>query len=501
MNCQSVISESLETYLKITQETMNSTQNFISVLKVIFQLEESYSKSLEKIGQQISSLINEKDGTMDLFIILRSYLFIKSEQANCFAMQLKNTLIQEQQEFFIKQDNLKKKLHQFSLANKKEYQQNSYTLNFLIKQYKTSIEEEKQYQINRFHKKQSSYAVSELSFQNFITIYNQFVDACSNEILNFQEQLKIQELERKNLLQDTHLKFIMFEISVIRNLQYDLTGISQKLEQYKSNNVLEQLFNKNINLEKIDFETYKRNIYLQLNFKPDTQLLSKVKKPIFDQVKSKDQENNELFSEESLCYLKMFQNVLLYNNITDDLIQRLSELLEVALPYSYTQCLEQVLQKLISEKNQKQDLQHYQVSHENYLSVQKLLITLLDHCDKYQDYPTAILEACLLAKKIFKRVYLPTENKEINLSVFEGLMNHQVIQNSQIWIDYAINLQKSTSNNNCLSQENYMKNCQFQFQESKYIDVLQQIGCNKKIIKNIEIIFNTKNLNGQNQVQ
>ncbi|CAD8097440.1 unnamed protein product [Paramecium primaurelia] len=496
MSWYTEIADNLESYQKIVNEKIKSTKDFISLLQSIFQLEESYSKSLETIGLQISKLINDKDRTTELFTILRSYLLIKSEQSKCFAMQLNNTLICEQQEYLIKQDNYLKELLQFNLKNKKEYQQNFQTLNQFTIEYKNAIEEEKQYQLNRLQKKKLSIAVSELSFQNFITIYNQYIDACCKDVINFQQNLQNLELERKNLLQDSHMKFIIFEISVIRNLQYDLTGISQKLEQYQPTD-LKQQQQKNIIIDKIDFEVIKRDIYQQLNFKPDSQILNKVKKPIFDQVKSKDSDNNEFISEESLNYQKIFQNVLLNNSVTDEIIKKLSELLEIALPYNYTQCLEQVLQKVISEKQQK-TIQQYQVSHEVYLSIQKLLITLLDHCNKYQDYATVILEACLFAKKIFKRVYLPTENKEIKLNVFEGLMNHEVIQNSQIWIDQAMNMKKQPTQKLYVFKENYNKNSQIKYQNDEYINALQQIGCQKQIIENIRILLNKDNQNVQN---
>lgn len=53
----------------------------------------------------------------------------------------------------------------------------------------------------------------------------------------------------------------MFEISVVRNLQYDLNGISQKSEQYNPKNELNELFKDQPNdkplLSKLNFENYK----------------------------------------------------------------------------------------------------------------------------------------------------------------------------------------------------------------------------------------------------
>lgn len=46
------VAENLETYQKIINEKMKSTQDFINLLESIFQLEESYSKSLETIGSK-----------------------------------------------------------------------------------------------------------------------------------------------------------------------------------------------------------------------------------------------------------------------------------------------------------------------------------------------------------------------------------------------------------------------------------------------------------------
>lgn len=79
-----------------------------------------------------------------------------------------------------------------------------------------------------------------------------------------QDKFQNIEIDRRKNIQDSAIKFFMFEISVVRNLQYDLNGITQKVEQYNPKNELNELFKDQPTdkplLSKLNFENYKQFI-------------------------------------------------------------------------------------------------------------------------------------------------------------------------------------------------------------------------------------------------
>lgn len=80
------ISERIDTLSRKCVEKKKVILDFISLLQARAELEEYYSRSLEKIGiythssgESLTKLIHGKDSMKDLFVILRSYFQIQSE--------------------------------------------------------------------------------------------------------------------------------------------------------------------------------------------------------------------------------------------------------------------------------------------------------------------------------------------------------------------------------------------------------------------------------------
>jgi hypothetical protein len=81
------ISERIDTLSRKCIEKKKVILDFISLLQARAELEEYYSRSLEKIGsilsiyigESLTKLIHGKDCMKDLFVILRSYFQIQSE--------------------------------------------------------------------------------------------------------------------------------------------------------------------------------------------------------------------------------------------------------------------------------------------------------------------------------------------------------------------------------------------------------------------------------------
>jgi hypothetical protein len=64
----------------------------------------------------------------------------------------------------------------------------------------------------------------------------------------------------------------MYEVSFVRNLQYDLNGITNKLEQYNPRKDLSELFQEPKNdkplLCKLNFTNYQTFLHQQLEYNP-----------------------------------------------------------------------------------------------------------------------------------------------------------------------------------------------------------------------------------------
>ncbi|CAD8086726.1 unnamed protein product [Paramecium primaurelia] len=490
------ISERIDTLSRKCLEKKKVILDFISLLQARAELEEYYSRSLEKIGESLTKLIHGKDSLKDLFIILRSYFHIQSEQTRTFARQIKNDVIQELEQHLIKEDGWQKEMQFLKQKHSKEIRRNIESLNQLRDEYIQAINEEKKYQVNKQIQKKLSYKQSEIKLQHFIAFYNQYIESYFQDIAIVQDKFSNIELERRKTIQDSGIKFFMFEISVVRNLQYDLNGISQKIEQYNPKNELNELFKDQPSdkplLSKLNFENYKSFIHSQLNFKPDNQMTIKKKKPIFDQttISENQIESTLQFKETNQIYMKMFQSAMFNNIVTDETVTQLNELLQQTQPAVYVQSLDKILKLRLNQEDGLQNTTDFQVSPEGYVSLHKLIITCLDYCNKKNDYANIIIDAYQLTRSIYKLIQLPNDNQEIKMSVFEGLTNHAVLHNSQIWINYAIQLQTLFANNTSVFAENNVTKEQTQKQIDDYIESLQNIGCDQQIVEAVKLQLN-----------
>jgi hypothetical protein len=68
------------------------------------------------------------------------------------------------------------------------------------------------------------------------------------------------------------MKYLVFEISLIRNLQYDINGISSKIEQYNPKTDIADLYveapSLKLLLTKLNFENYRKFLNLSINETP-----------------------------------------------------------------------------------------------------------------------------------------------------------------------------------------------------------------------------------------
>jgi hypothetical protein len=73
------IVERIETLTFRALEKRRVMQDFIGVLQDRVNLEDYYSRNLEKIGESLNRLIHGRDQMKDIFLLLRNYIMIQAE--------------------------------------------------------------------------------------------------------------------------------------------------------------------------------------------------------------------------------------------------------------------------------------------------------------------------------------------------------------------------------------------------------------------------------------
>ncbi|KAM3136645.1 hypothetical protein pb186bvf_011281 [Paramecium bursaria] len=277
------ITEKIDNLTKKCLERKKMLQDFIVLMKQRAELEEYYSRNLEIIAESLTKLIHGKDGLKDIFINLSSYLHIQTEQTRGFARQIKNDIIEELEKSLNGDTTWQKDMLQYKTKHQKEIRKNIEQLNSMRDEYIQALKEEKQLQYNPQIVRKYNYVREEQKLNNYIQYFNQYLEQYFQDIASVQMIFQDLELERRKNIQDASLKFLMFEISVIRNLQYDSSGIAGKLEKYNPKQDIQEIFKEQQTdkplLSKLNFDNFRDFIHQQLSFKPEA---AKKKKPIFD---------------------------------------------------------------------------------------------------------------------------------------------------------------------------------------------------------------------------
>lgn len=153
-------------------------------------------------------------------------MHIQTEQTRGFARQIKNDIVTEIDNFMNNEVAWQKEINNIQRKHQKEIRKNIDTLNQYRDDYISAIQEEKKFQANLTNQKKLNYLQSELKLQNYISYYNQYIDNYFQDIAQVQTVFEELELSRRQLVQEGAMKFLMFEISVIKNFQYDLNGVA-----------------------------------------------------------------------------------------------------------------------------------------------------------------------------------------------------------------------------------------------------------------------------------
>lgn len=87
------IAERFELFVQHTASKHKVVMEFHSILKGLCELEEFYSRSLDKLAESISKLIVGKDALKEVFITFERMLAARAEEARLLADSVKNDMM------------------------------------------------------------------------------------------------------------------------------------------------------------------------------------------------------------------------------------------------------------------------------------------------------------------------------------------------------------------------------------------------------------------------
>ena len=324
----------LKDFIKMFSEYYSSLSIYATSLKKIYDIEcVSQNESLQIGIDSFKSDILNQIRSLNEFL-----LSIKDDIINPLIILRENIL-----------SKIKKNLEETS-KTEKAYHNSVIEIEILKKNFYMSIKEVENYKLKyEIMKKQN---MEENNFQDYNVVESNEVKIATalknakekeRKYINYIKDINIMqeeyiEIKKKNLdlfqnneeelglnLKDSLRKYVIFKISYLRNLQYDLDKKSKLIENINiRKDILDYIFQKSTNAmppEKWKYSTYKSDIgknYININVNKDKDIITEVKAYLFNifnvknakEIMDKKDENsiitenlvNKAFSDKSLNF-------------------------------------------------------------------------------------------------------------------------------------------------------------------------------------------------------
>lgn len=176
----------------------------------------------------------------DTLSCLRNFFVIQAEQSRAFARSIKNDVIETLREVLRKQSAELKTVQSLGKRHEKDMKQYMDRFDNLRRNYmnvSSQLELESQ-SVNNKSVNETKYREKqqvEAQFKEFLsTGYNKYIEDYFCDIARVNDAFKAFEIQRNDSLKDSVMKFLVYEISLIRNLQYDVDRITNKIEEIDS---------------------------------------------------------------------------------------------------------------------------------------------------------------------------------------------------------------------------------------------------------------------------
>lgn len=176
---------------------------------------------------------------------LYNFFVIQAEQSKTFSQNIKNDIVDSLKAILAKQLPENKKLSQMG----REYDKlNAYMSKFgmlregYIKNAQELQQLNKSKNVEKLETKYQEKQEIESQFKNFLKDYNQVIEDYFCDISKVNDTFMDLEVKRREYMKDSVMKYLVYQVSVTRNLQYDIDRITQRLEAINIKDQLYELF-------------------------------------------------------------------------------------------------------------------------------------------------------------------------------------------------------------------------------------------------------------------
>ncbi|KAL4445994.1 hypothetical protein ABPG74_010986 [Tetrahymena malaccensis] len=282
------------------------------------KLEEFYARSLERLCEGLSKIkVNNNESLKQIIQVIQTLFSSQAEQSQTFGSSISNDIIPNMKDIF-KDDiyslkNMQKigERHEKELIKqvqgfdkmRKQYIQMSQVVEKKLKD-QQQFEQQLEQQIKAHQKTQDINIInmlkkrkqdlqneqkvlecmnrqkinSEQEMQNYIQKYNQYIDEYFLDVARIEDQIQNEEILKRDQIKDCIMKYLVFKISLVRNVQYDVDRITTKLEEIDAKQNIKQYVNELLSqyrdyksngqikplLCKLNFDNYKQFIDMKM---------------------------------------------------------------------------------------------------------------------------------------------------------------------------------------------------------------------------------------------
>ncbi|KAL4454638.1 hypothetical protein ABPG74_021843 [Tetrahymena malaccensis] len=273
--------DKFEQVAKLSQENRKVFEDFIDLFQERALAEESYSKTMEKLTIRLQNLqIGKTQGVQNIISSLKTNFMNRSEQAKALSEQIQVEILEKSRQIINEQNNTSKRL----ISDGRKYEKDLKTaqenldkakLKFLraereaqscqiqdeiLKLSQDVSAEKRQKQAQKTKQCLSEVKELDQQYKYYLLEFNNTLDLFYEQMNRIQNSLQEYECQRINQMKDSVMKNLVFETSYIKNIEYDIDNISEKLGQVEAQKDVQEIISRNQSKkpkqEQIKYEPY-----------------------------------------------------------------------------------------------------------------------------------------------------------------------------------------------------------------------------------------------------
>ncbi|KAL4499255.1 hypothetical protein ABPG72_006841 [Tetrahymena utriculariae] len=407
--------DKFEQVARLSQENRKLFEDFIDLFQERALAEESYSKTMEKLTIRLQNLqIGKTQGVQNIISSLKTNFMNRSEQAKALSEQIQVEILEKSRQIINEQNNTSKRLISDGRKFEKDLKtaqenldkakmkflraereaQSCQMQDEILKLSQDVSAEKRQKQAQKTRQCLSEVKELDQQYKYYLLEFNNSLDLFYEQMNRIQNSMQEYECQRINQMKDSVMKNLVFETSYIKNIEYDIDNISEKLGQVEAQKDVQEIISRNQSKkpkqEQIKYEPYisfigKTIQQLELKYKKENtgdvieQYISFKANPQPASEFANDQLNQELKSQCDVIY-RQYQELLQDSEKEKAFFDNIEESLDTnqfgRIVWSY--CFNFYRMKGTSELTSIQ-----------FKNITQIFSSLLDNCFKNKDSITA----------------------------------------------------------------------------------------------------------------